>query len=204
MPTVLDLVDSIKSHLREPDEFEVSIAQLQTFINDAAYDARNSGWLLQMEDDESLTFLSNTFEYNVPASFAYIRELRVEDDSTTPSTWHEIIPDHFWAMRIDAAVPKFFFHPAWSLPVDKQLKVIGQKRPTIYTALANTIDPGMESFIRARALAYALGFTATSRPDLDVQRLNMWVNHRRDSELMLGRHPQEFRAKPSSRLVPGR
>ena len=81
MTTVLSLIDSIQAGIRGPDEIEVSIAQVQQFINDAAQEARSSGWLLPLEDDESITFASNTYEYNVPASFAYVYMLRIENDT---------------------------------------------------------------------------------------------------------------------------
>ncbi len=203
MTTVLSLIDSIQAGIRGPDEIEVSIAQVQTFINDAAQEARSSGWLLPLEDDESLTFASNTYEYNVPSTFAYVYMLRIEDDTTSPSTWNQIIEHHLWDIRIDDSVPKFFFHRAMVLPVPQLLKVVGQKRPTIYSALASTIDPGMEAFLLRRATAAALGFISATG-ELDPQRFQMWSQHRRDAELLLARHPMEYRVKPSSKYVLGR
>ncbi len=203
MTTVLSLIDSIQAGIRGPDEIEVSIAQVQTFINDAAQEARSSGWLLPMEDDESLTFAANTYEYNVPASFAYVYMLRIEDDTTDPSTWNWILEHHLWDIRIDEAVPKYFINGGFPLPVPQKLKTVGQKRPTIYSALADTIDPGMEAFLQRRATASALGFISATG-ELDQQRFGMWNQQRRDAELLLGRHPQEFRVKPSSRYVLGR
>ena len=203
MTTVLSLIDSIQVAIRGPDEIEISIGQVQTFINDAAQEARSSGWLLPLEDDESITFAANTYEYNVPASFAYVYMLRVEDDTTTPSTWNEIIEHHLWDIRIDGGVPKYFIHRGVGLPVPQKLKTVGQKRPTIYSALADTIDPGMEAFLLRRATAAALGFVSATG-DLDPQRFSMWQQHRRDAELLLGRHPMEYRVRPSSKYVLGR
>ncbi len=203
MPTVLDVVDSIMDSIRGPDAVEITIPQVQQFINDAVYEARSSGWLLPMEDDESLTFAANTYEYNVPADFAYVYELRVEDDTTTPSTWNEFIDRHLWDIRIDESVPKFFIHRGTRLPVPQSLKVVGQKRLTVYSALATTVDPGVEAWLRARATATALGFIH-STGDLDGQRFTMWQQHRRDAELLLARHPMELRVRPSSVYVLGR
>ena len=204
MSEVLDIIDSVKGQLREPDDMEVTVAQVQTFINDAVQDARNSGWLLPIEDDESLTFLANTYEYEVPAGFVYIRELRIEDTSTTPVTWSEEVPGHLWEMRVDGGDPMFFFHRGYALPVGRKMKVIGQKNLTAYSALDDTIDPGMESFLRTRALYFALGFVSPVSPETDQQRLIKVQQAYRDSEFMLARQPMRFRVKPSSRIVPGR
>ena len=205
MTTVLQLIDEIFEHIRPPDEIDVSIPRMLTYVNSAARDARNSGWLVHLEDDESLTFAQDTWEYAVPATFAYVKELRVENDTTSPSTWDEIIPDAYWAPpRIDAAVPKFFFIRPFMVPVGLKMKVVGQKRPTVYSLVTETVDTGMESFLRERAITYALSFIHSSMPELDAQRFAMWDRRRRDSELFLARHPQEFRARPSSWYVPSR
>ncbi len=190
--------------IRGPDAVEITIPQVQQFINDAVYEARSSGWLLPMEDDESLTFAANTYEYNVPSDFAYVSKLRIEDDTTTPSTWNWILEKHLWDIRIDESVPKFFIHRAVPLPIGQSLKVVGQKRLTVYSALATTVDPGVEAWLRARATATALGFIHSTGVDLDGQRFKAWSDHRRDAELLLARHPMELRVRPSSVYVLGR
>jgi hypothetical protein len=210
MAIIQDLVDSIKAQLRDSDLVEVTITQLQSFINDAAQDAKNSGWLIVLEDDESLTFVANTYEYAVPASFAYVTELRVENTATSTSTWDEVIPDHFWEIRLDSSVPTFFFHRGFALPSGRLMKVIGQQRPTIYssgaTGLAETVDSGFESFLRDRALALALGFQATANPTLEIDRTRIALMDRAfgRSEAMLARHPAENRVTPNSEYVPSR
>lgn len=203
MSTVLDLVDDIMDGIRGPDVIEITIPKVQSFINQAVSEARSSGWLLPAEDDESLTFLSNTYEYNVPSDFAYVEELRVENDTTSPSTWNERVGSHLWEIRINSSVPVFFIHRAYRLPVGQLMKVIGQKRLTLYSALVTTVDPGVEAFLRARASATALGFIHAAG-ELDPQRFSMWQQHRRDAELLLGRHPMEYRVQPSSTYVLGR
>lgn len=202
MTTLIQLIDSVKDHLREPDEVACTIEQVKLFINDGVLEARNSGWLLPLEDDESIAFVANTYEYDVPATFAYVYKLLVENNTTTPSTWNEEIGQHLWEIRVDSGVPTFFFNRGFVLPIGRALKVVGQKRPTIFTAFSDEIPIGMESFLRARALAYSLGYvTATVQ---DPLRLNMYSQHRRDAELLLARHPREFRVRVSSTYVEGR
>lgn len=210
MATIQDLLDSIKAQLRDSDLVEVTITQIQSFLNDAAQDAKNSGWLIDLEDDESLTWTNNTYEYAVPASFAYVSELRVENTATSPSTWDEVVPSHFWEIRLDSSVPTFFIHRGFPIPDSRLMKVVGQKRPTIYssgaTGLAETVDSGFESFLRDRALALALGFQATANPSLEIDRTRLALMDRAfgRSEAMLARHPQENRVTPNAEHAPGR
>ncbi|MCH8065867.1 MAG: hypothetical protein IIC90_08600 [Chloroflexi bacterium] len=210
MAIVQDIVESVRSGLRDWDGLETTIAQTQSFINDAVQDAKNSGWLLTLEDDESITFVANTYQYNVPASFAYVKELRVENTRTTPSTWDEIVPKHFWEIRLDSSVPVFFIHQGFPIPVDKKMKVIGQQRPTIYSSgtvgMAETVDEGFESFLRERATAFSLRFQATGNPslELDRTRISLAGAAMSQSEIMLSRHPQENRVDIGAEHVPGR
>ena len=210
MSIVQDIVESVRSGLRDWDGLETTIAQTQGFINDAVQDAKNSGWLITLEDDESLTFVANTYEYAVPASFAYVKELRVENTGTTPSTWDEIVSKHLWEIRLDGGVPKIFIHNGFPIPVDKKMKVIGQKRPTIYSSgsagMAETVDEGFESFIRERATAFSLRFQATGNPslELDRNRIALAGAAMSQSEAMLARHPQENRVDIGAEHVPGR
>lgn len=203
--TILELIDEIMEHIRPPDEIDISIPRMLAYINSAARDARNSGWLVHMEDDESLVFLQDTWQYAVPATFAYIRELRIENNTTSPSTWDEIIPEAYWAPpRIEGGVPVIFLIRPFMIPVGVRMKVVGQKRPSLYSVVTATVDTGMESFLRERAITFALSFIHSSMPEVDAQRFSMWDRRRRDSELMLGRHPQEHRVRPSSWYVPSR
>ena len=57
----------------------VKEATLLTFVNRAARDLANSGWLLPQEHAENIELLANQYEYDVPARFAYIQMLRLGD-----------------------------------------------------------------------------------------------------------------------------
>lgn len=180
---------------------------MQTFINRAAEVARGSGWLIHLEDDESLAFADNTWEYAVPATFAYVRSLRIENDTFDTSTWDEHVPWPFWEIRINGAAPVFYINSLWGLPTSGlAIKVIGQKRPTLYTAITETVDPGMEAFLAERATHYALSYMSAGNPSLDIDRSRLELSRTSLalSERLLSNHPQEFRQKPNSRLVPGR
>ena len=207
MATAQTIVDRIFDRMRPADYIEVSIPQVLSFINQAAEVARGSGWVLHMEDDESLTFAENTWEYAVPATFAYVESLRIEDDTTSPSTYDEHIPRSYWEIRINAAVPYFYINQrAFPIPVDKSLKVIGQKRPSLYTVITATVDPGMEAYLTEMASHFALSFMSAGNPTLELDRSRLALAQKSlgFAEALLSRHPAEFRVRPSSRLVPGR
>ena len=154
MATVLDIIDSVKARMREDDRIEVTFAQMLSFINDAAQDLVASGWVIQ-DSDEAAAFVSGTYEYAVPSGIAFVHEIRVENTVTTPSTWDEIIPLHFWRIG-EYDSPMINFHKAFPLPDAKLMRVLGQKRPSLYTATADTVDLGMEPYIRESALASAV------------------------------------------------
>ena len=191
----------VSLHLHDPSNLEVTAAQILTFIQSAARDARSSGWLVYLEDDESLTIAANTWEYNVPASFAYVEKLMLEETINGVSTYTFRIPDNHWTIRFNGAVPVFSFYTLTSLITDRRFKVVGQQRPTIYTAGANTIDFGMEAFLRERVLYYALRYISSGSSELARWRQQMALMAFQTSEQLLKRHPQEFRVRPSSRVV---
>ena len=207
MSTVQTLVDRIFETIRPSEHIEISIGQMQTFINRAAEDARGSGWMIHLEDDESLSFADNTWEYAVPATFAYVHSLRVENDTFDTSTWDEHVPWPFWEIRLNASVPVFYINSLWRIPTSGlAMKVIGQQRPSLYTAITETVDPGMEAFLAQRATAYALFYMSAGNPTLDIDRsrLELARTSLALSERLLSNHPQEFRQKPNAKLVPGR
>ena len=83
-------------------------------------------------------------------------------------------------------------------------RVYGWKRPTVYTAGGDTVDPGLESFLRERATAYALKYMAVGQSELDRSRIQMSELAMRDSEAFLSRQPQQYKIMPRARYVPGR
>ena len=205
MVTTADIINRIASQVRPWGDFEMTIAQMTLFVNQALEDAASSGWLIDLEDDESLTFAATTYEYSVPSSFAYIGSLRVENSSTSPATWDEHIPVPFWEIRFDTDA-KFYINRAWPIPVGKKMKVIGQRRPILVTGIGSTIEVGMEAFVRERAIAYALGFQSTGSAELSVDQSHIALMDRKmaHSERLLSLHPQEFRVTLNSEHVPGR
>ncbi len=203
MASVLDIIDSVKARMREDDRIEVSFAQMISFINDAAQDLIASGWVIQ-DMDEALTFATGTYEYTAPSTLAFIHEIRVENTADTPSTWDEIVPLHLWRIG-EFDTPMLIFHKGFPIPDGKVMRILGQTRPSLYTVTGDTIDAGMEPYIREAALASALSFQSAAIPELEQSRSRFALagEARQRAEQFLSRSPQRFRQFPNARYVPG-
>ena len=82
------------------------------------------------------------------------------------------------------------------------IQFIGQRRPTTSYASGNTIDADMESFLLERAIAYAARFLYAQGDAPHMQ--SVYRDAMASSTQFLRSHPQEFRVRPNSTLVPGR
>lgn len=203
--TVNELLQEIAQHLGDPRMERLDVDRLIFFLNSAARDAANQGWYILEEEDESITLSANTYDYNVPANFAYIHELWIEDTSQS-GVFTEFVPYHHWALVLDGGVPKIRFDKNLAhLPTGKRVKVVGQRRPTTnYSVGATSIDTGMESFLRERSVAYAARFLAGGGPELQQWYSQLAAQSFAISQEMLSSHPQQFRLRSNARYVPTR
>ena len=196
MATIANLVTSVSEVIRDPGLAEITQTQIITFLNDAAQDASGQGWLIWLSDNTSLTFIPATFSYAVPASFAYIKDV----ESTVA-----VIGRHYWDLRLVSAAPVILFNSFFTIPTGA-IKVTGYRRPTTaYVLTSETVDPGMESFLRERAASLALEMMSAGLSELDRLRSTQAERRFRNSELALERHVKYIeRLVPALRLVPGR
>lgn len=201
---VSELQTELSLHTHDPNNGEISLVNWLNLINSAARDARNNGWYLPLEDNESLTIAANDFNYAVPATFAAVEKLLMSETSNSTTVYVHEIPAHHWEIRTDGGVPVFEFNTITQLTVDATIKVVGQKRPTIYTLTSETVDPGMESFLRERALYFGFRFLGAGLSELSRWRQDMSKQCWATSEAFLLKHPQEFRMRPDVRVVDGR
>ena len=233
MTTLVQLKKRIAFLAMDPTMEVTPDDQYGEFINDAVRDLTMHGWLLPIDEDTSLTMAANTYEYAVPANFAYVYCIYEESDSS-PATYDDPVPFHQWRMGEKAtATPTFILDSnLWYPRTGKKFLVVGQKRPSTYSSDSTTIEPLFEAFLRERAASYALYFAAcfpqpgaadflqkveadsptprqrTEHPGFATERsrnMAALANIKMaSSERMLTFHPQELRVKPSSRHVPGR
>lgn len=205
---VSEMQTELALHAHDPLGGELNAANWLSFIQSAARDARSSGWLVYNEDNESITIASNTYEYAVPSGFAYVTRILVSETISGTAVYVREVPRSHYEIRYNtiAAVagPAITFTTITELTPNQTLKVVGQARPTIYTAAGNTIDPGMEGFLRERALYYGFRFLGAGLSELARWRQQMSIQCWQTSEAMLRRHPQEFRMHPSAMEVPSR
>jgi len=220
--------------VRDPERALLADAEYGFFVNDAILDLRNSGWLQPLEEDETTEMATDTYEYDVPASFSYVYALITEDaEGDYPASY--VIPYHQWRIALDASgdVEFHFNKTQWAPDNGKHIKVIGQKRPVELSG-TDTVVAGMEGFIRERAIAYAARALAQlpatlearfstqeaeqssppgtrrppSAPNYEESRSKMLLalSERAwaNSERMFAYHPMEMRVWPSSVYVPGR
>jgi hypothetical protein len=199
-----DLIADCALMIGDPDYKQVQVGHWVRLAKQASYDLRNRDFYIQAEDNESLTVTAGQYEYGVPADFAYIRKIEMSDTIDSATVYLDTIPDMHWEPRLNGAVPVIKFHSISSLIVGRSLKVIGQKRPTLYNSPSQQIDPGMESYLRERMLYFAFRLTGAGVSDLARWRQQMSMQSYADSDKMASYHPQEFRMDPEARLVPGR
>ncbi len=79
MTTINTLLTAAARHLGDPSMEQVKLIDWMSFVNDAADDLTNMGWLLPLEVNESVILAANTYQYDIPTGFAYITEIRVGD-----------------------------------------------------------------------------------------------------------------------------
>lgn len=202
MTILQNLIEDAAMHCHDPQFTELTRAEWLVFARSASQAAQSSGWLLYSEDDESLTAAANTYEYSVPSGFAYIYNLEIESSSS--GVYIDSVPRSHWEIRINGAVPVFKFDTISLLTDGRKIKVTGQKRPTIYSDLSNTVDNQMEGYVMERMLFYGFRYLANGQSDLARWRQQMSQQSWQISEAMLRAHPQEFRVMPSAVYVKGR
>lgn len=200
MSTIQQIQDGIALRARDTGQAEITSANIIKLINDAARDAASRGWLIPLADNTSLTYVTATYNYTVPASFAYIRDLLDDGD---------VIPRYYWRMRLISTNPTIvFFGEAADIRIvtDSVITVVGYKKPKEdYSAVGDTVDAGIEAFLRDRGLAYVLDYLSAGLSELDVLRERARERAFRDSESTLQRRQEEEdRLVPTLRQVPGR
>jgi hypothetical protein len=202
--TVDELRDEIASHLQDPASRLVNRQQLLQFINSAAWDAANKGWVLETQD-ESLTLASDDYEYDVPAGLAYIHEIW-QEAATGAGTYPTFIPWHQWEIVVDTGgTPAIHFsRDSFTITASIDLRLKGQTRPTTEYAEDGSIDPGMESFIRERAVMYAARNLSSQGGAHAQQYAQIEQTAQATSESLLQQQGEFFRPKRYARAVPGR
>lgn len=185
-------------------EQEFSRVNVMRLLNQASFDARNNGWVVHAEDDESITLAANDFEYTIPEDYCYISSLWLGDTQNGVVIYDQLIPAELWEPRLNGALPIIYFISPSFIVAGRTIKIVGQKRPKQYADEQQTIDTGMESFLRERTLYFLFRVLGAGLSDLARWRQTMSQQSWASSERFLLNNPQLFRQAPNSRYVPGR
>jgi len=154
MATVNQLLTAAAEKLGDPFMESVKLDSWLRCLNEAANDAKNADWLIKV-DDATISYVADTFEYTVPATFAYILEVRTEDGGDLT-----VVPYSHWTLR-DGDTPVIRFSEELYANTNVTLSVQGYKRPTVtYAAMTETVDLNLESFLRERTLSLAARLAA--------------------------------------------
>lgn len=211
-----ELKRRVATSAHDPQMSIISEALYEQFIDDSVDDLKSSGWLVPIEEDESIEMVADDYEYDVPSDFAYIKEIWQESFSTA-DLYSELLDQHTYRLGYNGSTPAIIFKPSyWSPTAGKKLKIVGQRRPPKYTADSDTVEDGFVGFLRMRATAYAmlhLGAVPVEEGGLDELERRIAIANTRiatanvmmaESERRLARHPMEFRVRSSSKHVPTR
>jgi hypothetical protein len=204
MTTAADLTAGVALRCHDPSKLELTDAQYLILVNQAIDDLTAEQIVTPLAEDESLTLAANVWDYTVPADFAYIKELR-QESAAASSKYPNVIHPSLWRLTIETtttAIIKFDeneFTPVAGL----HLKVIGQKRVAQLSGVL-VAEPGLESFIRERAIGYAADILAGGVSELSAWRRALVQEAWTRSNLIMQRIPREWRPLPDSKRVPGR
>lgn len=211
-----ELKRRVATSAHDPQMSIISEALYEQFLDDSIDDLKTNGWLVPLEEDEATTMVADDYEYDVPANFAYIKDIFAESYSTA-DLYSERIDPHTYRLGYNGSTPAIIFNSIiWSPVVGKKLKIVGQRRPPKYTADSDVVEDGFVGFLRMRATAYAmlhLGTVPVEEGDLEQLERRIAIANTRtaqsnvrmnQSERALARHPMEFRVRSGSKHVPTR
>ena len=123
-----------------------------------------------------------------------------------PGTYYNWIPWARWQMKVGGAnAPTLWLDDQlFTINIGRRIRLLGQGRPTTEYIGKGTIDTGMESFIRERAVAYAARNMSRHGGQHATQYAQLAQEAWETSEMMLKHQAELFQPKRTSRKVPGR
>ncbi len=155
MANATALAARVSWRIHDGGQEEVSGTNMLNFLNDAVEDLAGAGWVLPLAE-ATITQAATTYTYAVPASFAYVKELRAEDASTA-NLYNLVIPYWAWSVSYDTDA-KIRLDSRWFTPsAGKKILVTGWassasgRRPTqrpMWQAASASMRPSAESLPR--------------------------------------------------------
>jgi hypothetical protein len=204
MATFVTIKDDVSLRCHDPSKLELTDVQYGLIVNQAIDDLSAEQIVLPLAEDETTILSAAVYDYTVPASFSWVKELR-QESAVGSGKYPTVIHPSLWRLTIETATTAVikFDENEFAIIVGAHIKVIGQKRVPQLAGTA-TVEPGLESFIRERAIGYAADILAGSTSELSVWRRSLVQECWQRSNLMLARLPREYRPAPDTKRVPGR
>lgn len=195
------LADRVAARCRDAACDENTQVNYLLFMNDAVADLHSAGWYMELEENEATSLITGDYDYDVPATFVTIHELRMAD---ALGEYEIIIPRWQWRIGYKANKPQFFLDSRYFTLINgRTIKVIGQRRFADLVDVTAVPIP-IIAFIRERAVYYAANALMAGTSELARERARIAEQAWNLSEVLLMNAPDECRILPGSRLVPGR
>lgn len=197
MATAQNLLDTIEVQIRDYTNTEITEARLLILLNAAALEAGALGWVYPL-NDAAVTLPTGDGSVAVPASYAWIDELRLDTNDV-------IVPRHYWKVRFASGDAVIKMEDGWENKFTPgAATAIGWKRLKSDYGVGDTIEAGLEAFLTDRTAAHALRTMVAGGSELDRARAQQSEIKMRDSQAFLENIPNQYRILPTSRYVPGR
>ncbi len=207
MSTGAELVSFVSLRVHDASNAEITTANVLKMLNMALDDLIAANVVLPLAEDESITISSGTHSYSVPASFAYIRDLRLESAVGSGDYPNVISPTLYRVTVETGTTPIIFFDENefdTAVEAGKKVKVTGQQRPAAIASDATVAPQGMAAFIRERAVAYTSGHLAPGVSELSQFRAQISQDSWEKSERLLSYLARTNRPLPDALMVPYR
>lgn len=204
MTTYKEIIDDLRDGTDARDS-DIEENAMLGFCRLAMRFTIGAGALIDLDEAE-ITLAAATYSYSVPAGFVYVQYLAYEDDSEAVSTYDEGVPRLHYTFGTDSGTPKVYFNRSmFDLRIGKDVRFFGQGRPTIPTALTDTVDPELEGVVQevleARFLS-RLSQAGLQQGGVGIDR----ANQRRELKMAVDNALShvDFRVRPGSTRVRGR
>lgn len=111
--TYAEMKKRVAMRVQDPLMKIMEDAEYGECVNDAIQDLNACGWLLSIDEDTSITLEEDVWAYDVPADFAYIESILLEDITCDPSTFDTVIIKEHWRLGYDDS-RNFLYNKDWS------------------------------------------------------------------------------------------
>lgn len=155
--SVNDIIGEISERLGDVELERTTKEQVIELLNAAARDLRGMNVVIPLQDDESTTIATATYEYAVPGSFAWVHDI-FEETGVGTGNYFNWVPWQRWRLKQGGAnVPTLWFDDQlFTINAGRRVRILGHARPTdAYVIGTANIDEGLEAFIRERATSMA-------------------------------------------------